>query len=303
MGDGPGAVLSWRLVEREGRGAQRDRTWTQRRLVRLQLRLRDGRCVESEAAPLPGHSRETAEDVGAWLQRWGDGWPPPASRLPSLDFALSDLALQVEGRAAAAEVRVNGLLDDPLRQRDLGPLLAQGIDTVKVKVGRRGQAEAERAVVSSLSASGLRVRADANQGMGPDFDPEAWATLGLDLFEEPAPWPRAQAWTEQLPLAWDESVRALDPRALEATPRPRAVVVKPTLLGGFEQVEAWARAASRAGLRFVLTHAYESEVGLRSLVRWARLLGTDGERHGLLPHRFCEPEAFSVEGGVLREAT
>jgi len=260
--------------------------------------------MEAEAAPLPGHSAESVEDVERWLRAWGQSWPaPPTSGLPSLDFALSDLALQSGASAPTGEVQINALVDEGLRDPDLGRLQAQGIDTVKVKVGRPGQAEAEAAALAGLTGAGLRVRADANQGMGTDFDPEAWAALGLDLFEEPAPWPRARDWVSELPLAWDESVRSFEPAALYATPRPRAVVLKPTLLGAFERVAEWTHTARAAGLRVVFTHAYETEVGLRSLLGWTRRLAAEGERHGLMPHRFCDAEAFEVEGGILREAT
>ncbi|MEM6369775.1 MAG: enolase C-terminal domain-like protein [Myxococcota bacterium] len=293
-----GAVLSWRRVDREGAAAQRDRSWAFRSHLVLELSSPEAPVLRAEAAPLPGHSLESLEQVQAWLERWGAGWPVPRSDLASLDFALSDLQLQLDGHESEGDVHVNGLLDEVLRDDDLSALVAQGIDTVKVKVGRKGQADAEHRALSELT--GFRIRADANRGMGDDFDPDAWAALALDLFEEPAPWSRAVRWAGRLPLAWDETVRELAPDDLLTGIRPRAVVLKPTLMGSFERLEAWARAARGAGRRVIFSHAYESELGLAALLRWTRLLAPPGERHGLLPHRFCAPDSFVVQGGIIR---
>ena len=136
------------------------------------------------------------------------------------------------------------------------------------------------------------LRLDANRGLPAHEDPDAWCGLPIELFEEPAPWPAPLVWASRLPIGLDESLEELSPS--DALRPASAVVLKPGLLG--LDTLAWADWGRATGRRVIITHAYETEVGMRALVRLAARLAPQ-EVHGLAPHRFCTQDALRVEAG------
>jgi L-alanine-DL-glutamate epimerase-like enolase superfamily enzyme len=214
--------------------------------------------------------------------------------------AAKGAALEAEqgGASPARPLAVNGLVSD-LEGAEVEGLVEAGVTVVKLKVGRPDRLEEEAAAAGRL-AQRFRLRLDANQAFAGRLDAvvDRWEALPLELFEEPAPWDEARRFAHRLPIGIDESVRGFSsPDAVSAL--PRAVVLKPTLLGSWSVVEAWARWAHARKCAVVFTHAYETEVGLRCLHRWAERLGSSEWAQGLFPHPFVG-DGPVVERGCLR---
>ncbi|MBJ3814382.1 o-succinylbenzoate synthase [Shimwellia pseudoproteus] len=255
-----------------------------------------GRQGWGEIAPLPGFSAETVDDAQVALVGWARQWQAgevltgAAQALPSVAFgtscALAELSGQLPG---AADYRAAPLCTgDP---DELFALLQQmpGEKIAKIKVGL-WEAVRDGMVANLLleALPDLNLRLDANRSWTPlkaaqfakYVNPQYRARVAF--IEEPCK-TRAESldFSQQtgIAIAWDESVREAD-FVFEAQPGVSALVIKPTLTGSLEKVQAQVAAAHRLGLQAVISSSIESSLGLTQLARIAAWL-TPGTLPGL----------------------
>ena len=170
----------------------------------------------------------------------------------------------------------------------------EGFRAVKIKVGRRSLDD-EIELVEKLGdrlGPGVALRLDANRAWTPDEArrfADGIAEVEIDYLEEPLETPDAlPALAEDtgLPLALDETMRNISLVTLsEHADYADAVVLKPTVLGGFAGLVYLADKATDLGLRPVWSSAYEAGIGMMGVVALAACakgecfpLGTDTYR-------------------------
>jgi len=282
---------------------------TRRRGVLVRLVTAQGLVGWGDAAPLPGFSDETLTDVvehaRSVLSRWmGTSFPDAQG---GLDATLQDLPFEVEApssfrfamegavvslAATVHEASVPEMLGTPRQTVALNALLPragangptqavrrqdEGYRAIKVKVGREDverDVARLRAIREALDAS-VVLRADANRAWS--FDEAVTFAEGIDdlnivYVEEPLVDPtHLNRLVERtgLPVALDETTRETAPAILRDLPDVRAVVLKPTLLGGLRRTREWGRVARETDATPVLSAAYESGVGTQMLVALA----------------------------------
>jgi len=78
-----------------------------------------------------------------------------------------------------------------------------------------------------------------------------------------------------LPVALDESLVGMGPEDLGGHRYVRAVVLKPTLLGGLYRTLRFAEEAKALGIKAVISSSYESGVGTGALVALAAAVGDE----------------------------
>lgn len=267
-----------------------------------------------EATPLPGHSPESLAEARADLARWlrepslasppWSGSPWEAARhvtewlaqqsrslaTPSARFALETALLDywsrrlrvapwelLGGRGPRSPLPVSRVVDllDERVEAQVERALAEGVHTIKVKVGRSFEEElaALRALRARWGPSTLRLRLDANRSWHPEETParlEHLVALSPEWVEEPSTVFDTSA-AAPIPLALDESLRGVlpDPAWLEARPAVRALVLKPMLLGGISRCLEWGRAAHQAGRAAVLSHLFDGPIALAACAQIA----------------------------------
>jgi O-succinylbenzoate synthase len=192
--------------------------------------------------------------------------------------------------------------EDALEQAERAQ--ARGIRSFKLKIGRSGALERELSTLAELRRAlgpTARLRLDANRGLSVN---EARAYLPrfaqheLEYIEEPcAPDDLARLADLALPIAWDESLASSE---LPASPL-RALVLKPTLLGGLSACAIWAERAARIGAEVVGSHAFEGPLGLALSATIALCWGSESLAHGLdIDGARLAPEAVpSISGASL----
>lgn len=298
--------------------------WSARRSVLVTLEDEGGRKGRGEAAPLPGLSRESIDDVLAALDLLGASFEPTEIDVrvlpPSLRFAIESALLDLRSadRPAYAALladeacltRVPERLELQVLLDDLDSALprareqhARGARTFKVKIGREGRASDEAELLEALRALGrdVVIRADANGSIGDvDVLAPALSRARVEYVEDPGPL-EGPRWVG-VPMALDANVAA-DP--YDAIARARSLgasflVLKPTLLGGLEDTLALAARARARGLKVVLSHALEGPVGLAAIAHLALAASASSHRalwgaQGLAPWVGCD--RFVVEGG------
>lgn len=255
-------------------------------------------CGVGEAAPLPGFSRETAEQALLQLQALPGRLQQPlpldfeemitavdmAELAPSVRFALETALITIAARwqhrsiseilggKPTDSVALNGLLAGSQAEMlaKLPDLLKTGYRTLKIKVGQTdvdSDIKRVRAIAERLPQD-VNLRLDANRSWD-EADAVHFVqnlqTDKIEYIEEPLSNPCNLADFATMcpfPIALDESLTELKPNEAPNGSHIAAIVLKPTLLGGIQRTMALARQAQRNDVKAVLSSSFESAWGI-----------------------------------------
>ena len=176
-----------------------------------------------------------------------------------------------------------------------------GFRAVKLKVGRRA-VEEEVELVRALSwvlEPDVRLRIDANRAWSLD---EAGAFvrgvtgMAIEYIEEPLADPKLLpdlVAQYEVPIALDETLLDVTVEGLVRHKYARAVILKPTLLGGLVPTLRMADRAMALGMTPVLSASFETGIGLQGLVALAAGLGPHDIPVGLDTYRWLADDVFN----------
>jgi o-succinylbenzoate synthase len=322
-----------------GRGAARGRS--ERAAVLVEARSDRGTIGLGEAAPLPGMSLDSLDEVEQALAAFSRMAPldvafdrdraaaacsderssgfaplfeiadrdamhafliaPPAARF-AIETALFDALGRERGTSInallggqGAPIPLAAVVDDPDQARRA---FADGVRCLKIKLA--ADDDPARAFAIAAAVPEARLRIDANRSW-PRAEVAhrlaALAALPIDFVEEPCR-DTHQLLSESLPcpLALDEGLLAMTEVEICAALRSRtlaAVVLKPTLLGGFSVALPLAALAQRCRVAPITSHALEGPIGTAACTELALALGG---RHavGLAAHAALAGWPFGV---------
>jgi o-succinylbenzoate synthase len=285
------------------------------------LILKDGSITGiGECAPLPGLSADDVPHYSEVLQTFcrqiNSGVHPESllkeySEFPSLIFGVETALAQIK---AAGDFR---LFDTPFSRGEAGiPIngliwmgsreemhsraqqkIADGFTCLKFKVGAL-DFDTEWQLLQSIRAARpeVEIRLDANGGFAPEAalsKLEQLATLGIHSIEQPIMPGQYKALSflcreSPIPIALDEELirhtTSAAKRSLLERVKPAYLILKPSLHGGFSGCDTWISAAEEMDVKWWLTSALESNIGLNAIAQYAALkevrlpqgLGTGG---------------------------
>jgi len=235
--------------------------------------LRDGERW-GDAAPLPGWSRETLDDVRSCLE--GVEELVPASLLCALE------ALEENWTPLRSEVHLNALLDGNETQILAGALRAfrEGCRCLKIKTSGVDSARLPDLLSDITRKTGgeCQFRLDPNRAWSFDETlrvAEKLSHFPIEYLEEPlADSSRLPELISRsaCPIALDETLREIEPAGLRQFQGAAALVLKPTLVGGFARSREFASEGEKLGMTSIVSAAYESGVGIHALGRFAASL-------------------------------
>ena len=189
----------------------------------------------------------------------------------------------VEGQRS---IPINGLVwmgSQEAMLKQVEEKIAAGFDTIKLKIGAI-DFDQECAILTHIrthfSSNEITLRVDANGA----FDAsnvrdrlQKLAEFDLHSIEQPIR-PRQQELMAELcettpvPIALDEElIGSFDyaaKRRLLKSIKPQYIILKPTLLGGFEATREWIETAQRLEIGWWITSALESNVGLNAIAQF-----------------------------------
>ncbi len=288
----------------------------------VELTSETGQKGWGEIAPLPGaSSRGELTAVPEWNPELFDAERVTPSVSCGLDMAFFNLgdrdampeplrSLEVKPR----DVPINALLlgdpEDMLLQARAAQ--REGFKTMKLKVGRRAPA-AEIQVLYQINqavSDEVTFRLDANRSWVPeeaDRYLDVLSEMNVEYVEEPFADPHySLSWSQRtgVPVALDESLRALEPAALHSYAGIRAIVLKPTLMGGLVRCALFAEAARDIGAYPVMSAMMESGVGTLTYARFAAAICDPETAVGLDTYRWLSDDVLSprlqFKNGCLR---
>ncbi|MBX3095747.1 MAG: o-succinylbenzoate synthase [Fimbriimonadaceae bacterium] len=231
-----------------------------------------------EAAPLPGLSLESLDEVGP-----GTASYETASEMLARDWG--DHMLWPSGFTFGTEsVRINGLVwmgtTDSVEEQ-IRSLLNRGFRCIKMKVGA-GDFQEELALIRRLAAADpqVEIRVDANGAFDVEDAParlNALTDAGVFSIEQPIAPGQPDALARlcsdaPMKIALDEELIPIRSRSSRVTlldrVRPAMVVLKPSLMGGFAACDEWIELAEERGIGWWVTSALESNIGLNATAQW-----------------------------------
>ena len=196
---------------------------------------------------------------------------------------------------------INGLIwmgDIAFMEEQIDEKLEKGFSCIKLKIGVNWDSEHEilKKLRQKYNQQQLEIRVDANGGFSPEKAKivlQQLSDLQIHSIEQPI---KAGNWEEMAklcaetptPIALDEELigvidLAEKERLLDVI-QPQYIILKPALVGGFSGSDEWISLAEKKQIKWWITSALESNIGLNAIAQYTFLknnkmpqgLGTGG---------------------------
>ena len=197
---------------------------------------------------------------------------------------------------------INGLVwmgSESFMKTQIEQKIKQGFKCIKLKIGALNF-DVELGLIQFIrnhfSAQEIEIRVDANGAFSASDALQKLkklADFNLHSIEQPIAKNQVIEMqtlckTTPLPIALDEELIGVfdikDKEALIATIRPQFIILKPSFIGGFKGTLQWISIAEKYNVKWWVTSALESNIGLNAIAQWTYLqnnllpqgLGTGG---------------------------
>ena len=186
-------------------------------------------------------------------------------------------------------IPINGLVwmgDKNFMKHQISEKLKEGFTCIKMKIGAiefKTELELLKSIRQEFSPSEVEVRVDANGAFSSQEALEKLKILSdlhLHSIEQPIKQGQIQEMArlcEETPLdiALDEELIGIfseeKKKELLNTIKPQFIILKPSLIGGFQGSDVWIHLAEKQGMGWWITSALESNVGLNAISQYTFL--------------------------------
>lgn len=274
------------------------------------IRIEDnGRVGYGECNPLEGLSLDHSDDFEVILKNFIINFEEEGhikmdllSDYPAMKFAFESALLDMntngkmilfpsEFTRGESSIAINGLLwmgskDYMLEQ--LGKKIKEGFSCIKMKIGAidfQHEIDVLTAIRKNYSSNDIEIRVDANGAFKAEEALDKLKVLSsfdIHSIEQPiavGQWKEMKYLCENSPIsiALDEELIPLrnkkDRIDLIRVVKPDYIILKPSLLGGFEDCDEWIDIAERSGVKWWMTSALESNIGLNAIAQYSYAKG------------------------------
>ncbi len=277
-----------------------------------------------EASIIPGLSIENPYEFKAQLNALNldslENYHEKFADFPAIRFGIETALLDLENGAKRelfstdftlknAPIPINGLVwmgDAEFMRTQVKEKLKAGFTCIKLKIGALNfnqELEILRQIRADFSAKEIEIRVDANGAFSPETALEKLKILSefeLHSIEQPIRQGQIDEMANlclktPLPIALDEELIGInslaDKTRILQTIQPQYIILKPSLLGGFQASEEWISEAKKLNIPYWNTSALEANIGLNAISQWTSSLnnllpqglGTGGLYHNNIP--------------------
>lgn len=184
-------------------------------------------------------------------------------------------------------ININGLVwmgNQEFMLKQIDEKLEAGYNTIKMKVGAidfKKECEILSYIRQRYNEEKITLRVDANGAFSIHevfFKLEKLAEFKLHSIEQPIKQGNVELMAElcqntPVPIALDEEligvIEYTDKYKLLKRIMPQYIILKPTLVGGFQQCREWIENANRLKIGWWMTSALESNIGLNAITQFA----------------------------------
>jgi len=225
------------------------------------------------------------------------------SAFPSIAFGLDTALLDLKAKGSKklfpsnftegkAGIPINGLVwmgDKAFMQKQIREKIEAGYHCIKLKVGAL-DFETELEIIGGIrqqfSSKDIEIRLDANGGFTPQDalkKLDKLAIYHIHSIEQPIKQGQFDAMTElcqksTIPIVLDEEligVESTDKEKIIEKIKPAYIILKPSLLGSFRASEEWIYLAEKHQVKWWITSALESNIGLNAIAQWTFTLNSE----------------------------
>lgn len=254
---------------------------------------------------------------------------------PSIQFGLEMAFLSLQSSnplvlfpsdftTGIQSIHINGLVwmgEESFMKQQIEEKLAQGFRCIKLKIGAidfEKELSLLKFIRSHFDKQTIEIRVDANGAFTPEEALDKLNRLSdyqLHSIEQPIAQQQLVQMAElcmttPIPIALDEELIGVftlaEKKQLLQKIQPQYIILKPSLVGGFRGTKEWTEIAESMNIRWWVTSALESNIGLNAIAQWTFLqnnplpqgLGTGG----LYTNNFdCPLEVINGELYYLKE--
>jgi O-succinylbenzoate synthase len=192
-------------------------------------------------------------------------------------------------------IQINGLVwmgEEAFMKEQIEDKLAQGFHCIKLKIGAidfSKELQLLRFIREHFSPEEVEIRVDANGAFGLNEALDKISQLSefiLHSIEQPIQKNNTDRMAElckttPLPIALDEELIGVFTREekeqLLKKIKPEYIILKPSFIGGFRGTQEWISLAEKHKIKWWITSALESNIGLNAIAQWTFL------QHNLMP--------------------
>ncbi|MFC3880810.1 o-succinylbenzoate synthase [Algoriphagus namhaensis] len=215
--------------------------------------------------------------------------------LPSIRFGLESALLDLHFGGVKKyfengfydsneSIPINGLIwmgEKEMMLRQIDQKLSEGFSCIKMKIGAIDfdqELELLGYIRQKFDKDEITLRVDANGAFSAKDAPhklQQLADLDIHSIEQPIAAGQIREMKElckitPLPIALDEELIGVEEKAtLLDEIQPQHIILKPTLVGGILETQAWIEAAEERGIGWWMTSALESNIGLNVISQLA----------------------------------
>jgi len=190
-------------------------------------------------------------------------------------------------------IPINGLIwmgDKQFMKEQISEKIEQGFHCIKLKIGAidfETELDLLKSIRSNFSEDEIELRVDANGAFSP-VDAlkklESLSKFKLHSIEQPIKQGQVPEMTElcnktPLPIALDEELIGVtdvtEKQNLIQTIRPQYAIFKPSLIGGIRGTEEWRKACEANDIKWWITSALESNIGLNAISQYTFTLDSN----------------------------
>jgi o-succinylbenzoate synthase len=217
-------------------------------------------------------------------------------------------------------IAINGLVwmgDVDFMRMQIKDKIEEGFNCIKLKIGAL-DFETELNIIKGLrkeySITDIEIRVDANGAFNPKealHKLKRLSEFDIHSIEQPIQVKQLDDMARlcevsPVPIALDEELigvfTSAEKEVLLQTVNPQYIILKPSLVGGFSGSSAWIEIAEKFGVKWWVTSALESNIGLNAIAQWTYTLGNLMPQGlgtgGLFTNNFDSP--MTIKNGTLR---
>lgn len=185
-----------------------------------------------------------------------------------------------------ASIPINGLIwmgSEAFMKQQIKDKIEAGFNCIKLKIGAidfQTELNLLKTIRKQFTSNDIELRVDANGAFNPNEALEKLKQLSeFDLHSIEQPIKQGQiddmaslCELTPLPIALDEELIGVfgvtKKTELLQTIRPQYIILKPTLIGGFNGSDEWINSAEKEKIGWWITSALESNIGLNAIAQY-----------------------------------
>ncbi|KPM33222.1 O-succinylbenzoate synthase [Croceitalea dokdonensis DOKDO 023] len=223
------------------------------------------------------------------------------TEFPSIQFGLEQAFMSLDANTPfelfpsnfiqkESPIAINGLIwmgSETFMHQQIKDKIASGFSCIKLKIGAIDfdkEFKLLEGIRSRFSSKEIELRVDANGAFGPEeaaYKLNKLSKLELHSIEQPIAVGQWEQMTllcknTSLPIALDEELIGIygkeRKRELLVKTQPQYIILKPSLIGGFSGALEWISLAEDLDVKWWVTSALESNIGLNAIAQWTYTL-------------------------------